>query len=103
MKRSVGINAIGRRVGESHHNAKLTDHDVDLIREFLDERERFTKEMTAAGYGQEQIRHAVAWQKLDIRSIAAKFEVAPSTVQSIHTCQRRGQIPVKFKTIEDPD
>lgn len=103
MKRRIGINTIGRRVGEDHHNAKLTDHEVDLIRGMLDERDRFIKQLEAAGYGREQIRHAPKFVCLDIRSIAVKFDVAPSTVQAIHAGTRRAQSPANFKTIETPD
>lgn len=33
----VGINDNGKRVGEGHHRAKLTDHEVDLIRDLYDD------------------------------------------------------------------
>lgn len=103
MKRTVGINAIGRRVGEDHHNAKLTNHEVDQIHKMLDERDRFVKQLEVAGYGRDQIRHAPKFVGLDIRSIAAKFDVASSTVQDIRTGRRRAQPPVKSKTIDVPD
>ncbi|MCX7168611.1 MAG: hypothetical protein NTV11_20385 [Rhodocyclales bacterium] len=103
MKRTIRINAIGRRIGEDHHNAKLTNHEVDQIHELLDERDRFVKRLEAAGHGRDQIRHAPKFVGLDIRSIAAKFDVAPSTVQDIHTGRRRAQHPAKSKTIDMPD
>lgn len=103
MKRTISINATGRRIGEDHHNAKLTDGDVENIRRMLDERERFVEQLKAAGYGRDQIRHAPKFVGLDIRSIAAKFDVAPSTVQDIRTGRRRAQHPAKSKTIDMPD
>lgn len=27
----VAVNEIGRRVGDSHHNAKLTNHEVEML------------------------------------------------------------------------
>lgn len=32
-KRSVGVNDRGHVVGEDHHRAQLTDHEIDLMRE----------------------------------------------------------------------
>lgn len=103
MQKLIGVNAGGLRVGEDHHNAKLTNHEVDLIRDSLDERERFIEQLQAAGYGKEQIRHAVKWQGLDVRSIAAKHDVSPSTVQDIHVCRRRSQPIARFKPVRVPD
>ena len=38
MKKDVvAVNERGRRIGESHPRAKLTDHEVDLIRELAEE------------------------------------------------------------------
>lgn len=56
--------------------AKLTDHDVDLIRELHDE---------GLGY----------------RKIAKKFEISPSAVRHIVKCTQRFLIPVRFKTIQN--
>lgn len=60
----VGVNDAGRVVGQDHHRAKLTDHDVDLI-----------VNLRAHGmrYGE----------------IAAKFDVSVSTVESVCTGRRR--------------
>lgn len=103
MKRTVSINSIGRRVGESHHNAKLTEGDVENIRRMLEERERFVTDMKSAGYGVRQISKAAAWQGLGFREIATKFEISVSTLHNIHTGKRRAQTIADFKTIEVPD
>jgi hypothetical protein len=68
----IAVNAEGRRVGEDHPNARLTNDEVDLL---LD--------MHAAGY---------SYGKL-----AVIFEVAKATVQGIVTGRYRSQTPARFK------
>ena len=75
MRRIIGLNELHRRVGQDHHNAKLTNHDVDLIRDLRE------------SYG------------LTYESIAEKFECSKSTVRDIVKCNRRAQYPVRFKEI----
>lgn len=70
----VGFNEKGSRVGETHHRARLTDHDVDLIRDLRDE-------------------------GLTYQEIADKFEVSKSTVRDIVKCRRRWQRPEKWKRV----
>lgn len=55
----------GYRCGQQHHNAKLTDHEVELIRSLHDE---------GMGY----------------KLIAKKFEVSPRTVRGI--CNGRSRL-----------
>lgn len=74
----VGCNESGKRVGEDHPNAKLTDHEVDLILEMRDE---------GFSYGE----------------IAKMFEVSKSQVRNIITGLKRCQIPVRFKTVHLSD
>jgi len=64
----------GLRVGEDHQNAKLTNSEVDRIRELHD-----------GGLG---------YQRL-----AAMFEVSKSTIRMIVKYERRATPPAKFKTI----
>lgn len=76
-RRLVGINEIGKRVGESHHRAKLTDEDVELI-------------------------HALREAGLTQQAIAGKFDVAPggisrSTVRDVLSGRIRAQHPVVHK------
>lgn len=70
----VGLNEKGSRVGETHHRAKLTDHDVDLIRDLRDE-------------------------GLTYQEIADKFEVSKSTIRDIVKCRRRWQRPDTWKRV----
>lgn len=68
----VAVNEQGRLIGESHPRAKLTDHDVDLIREL-------------AEYG------------MSYRELARKFECDESTIRRIVSCERRGSTPDRYK------
>lgn len=71
-KRIVAVNARGSAIGEDHPRAVLTNHEVGLLLELRDE-----------GY-------SYAW-------LAAKFEIAKSTVRGYCTGQIRAQHPVGFK------
>lgn len=75
-KKQVAVNAAGYRIGESHHRAKLTDEDVDLILYLRDE-------------------------GLSYAEIAAKFDdsvtVSKSTVRDICLGRIRGQLPDRYK------
>ena len=72
----VTTNDRGLLIGEGHHRAKLTDHEVDLIREL--------HEVHGVGY----------------RVLARKFEVSRATIQSICNYRRRAQIAVGYKRVE---
>ncbi len=80
--KEVQVNENGRRIGQSHPRAKLTDHEVDLIRELYEE-------LAGEGMG----NHKIAEQ------IAAKFEVHGRTVLKIVRCERRGQTPARVKRV----
>jgi len=72
----IGVNAKGYRVGESHHRAKLSDADIDLI--------LYLRE---AG--------------LSFSEIAGKFDdgvtVSKSTVRDVCSARTRGQVPVAYR------
>lgn len=76
MPKLIAVNARGHRVGESHHRAKLSDADVDLILYLRD-----------AG--------------LTYAAIAAKFDdditISKSTVRDICLGRIRAQHPDRFK------
>ena len=71
----VGVNEQGKRVGESHPGAKLTDHDIDLIRQLHEDSD--------LGYAQ----------------IAKEFDVSKWTIADVVKYRRRAQYPTKFKRI----
>jgi len=71
----VGINEKGLRVGEDHHRAKLTDHDVELIRELHEE-------------------HGLGY-----RTLAKKFEVSRSLIRHICKYTLRCQFAAAWKKV----
>jgi hypothetical protein len=72
-KLRVGVNDAGRRVGESHQNAKLSDDDVRLILEL--------HSYHGLGYG----------------ALAKKFEASKATIQKICNGSRRAKAPVRYR------
>lgn len=64
--KNIKVNELGRRIGESHQNTSLTDHDVELILALRDE-------------------------GLTLSEIAEKFEVSKGCVWKIVHGYRRGQ------------
>lgn len=68
----VAVNDRGRLIGESHPRAKLSDHEVDLIRELAED-------------------------GMSYQQIAEKFECSRSTVQAIVECRIRASTPDRYK------
>jgi hypothetical protein len=73
--RLVGVNENGRRVGDFHPNAKLSDGDVELLLEMREE-----------GWG--------------YRRLAAKFEVSKNLVRMICAGKRRCSRVERLKRVE---
>ena len=71
----VGLNEHGKRVGESHHRAKLTDHEIDLIRDLYED-------------------------GMSVSEIARKFEIQKSHCWDICHYVVRCQTVSRFKEIE---
>lgn len=71
----VGCNDAGRRVGQSHHNAVLTDHEVELLLQL----------------------HEQGW---GAKRIAKVMDVGRSTVRDIVSGRRRAQTPVMWRPIQ---
>lgn len=72
----IPVNENGRRIGEGHYRAKLSDEIVDRIRELHEDQGK--------SYG---------W-------IALKLKVSKVYVQMICTYRRRAQTPERFKRVE---
>lgn len=77
MQRTVAINDAGLRIGEEHPNAKLTDAEVEIIRQLHEE------------------------DGLSYKSLAEKFEISKGAVAKICRYERRAQYPVKWKEIQE--
>ncbi|MDP2826501.1 MAG: hypothetical protein Q8O52_27930 [Sulfuritalea sp.] len=71
---TVACNDAGLRIGESHQNAKLTNREVDTIRDLHE---------SGVGY----------------RRLAAMFEVGKTTIRLIVKCERRAQIATRFRAV----
>lgn len=78
----VGVNENGQRVGEDHPRAKLTNHEIDLIRELAEERDA---------------RGRRVWGR---RRLARKFDCSTWTIQSILEERCRLQTAVEFRRVK---
>lgn len=97
MPKLVKINERGRRIGESHPRATLTDHEVDLLLVLLGEREALIEEMQRARAVQAAIDIAVARRGLSFRRLAVKFDISYSHVAKIARGDLRCQTPAIVK------
>lgn len=77
MYKTVAVNDAGLRIGEDHPNARLTDHEVELIRQLRDE-------------------------GMSYRALAEKFECSRWTVGRICRFERRNCQPARFKRVHMP-
>lgn len=78
MKKTVAINERGLRVGEDHQNAKLTNEEVEIIRELHRE-------------------------GLSYKTLAMKFEVSKSLVAAICRFERRAEVATTWRTVHVPE
>lgn len=79
MRKSIAVNDGGYPVGQDHHNAKLTNDQVDRIRDLHED------------YG------------LTYRQLAAMYGVSKSMIAGICQYRRRAQTPFGYKTLEVDD
>jgi hypothetical protein len=77
VRRLVAVNEFGRRIGETHHNAHISNDVVDQIRSAHEDSRR--------GY----------------LEISSEFDIALTTVRKICTYERRAQTPERWKTLKD--
>lgn len=96
-KKLIEVNERGRRIGEAHPRAVLTDHEVQLLIDFLSEREALITALEARGWARTAIDRAVALAGLSYRCIAMKFEVHKQTVAKVAQGHRRCQVAARFK------
>lgn len=76
LRRLVAVNEFGRRIGETHHNAIISDLVVDEI--------RCRHEDHGRGY----------------LEISMEFDIALTTVRKICTYERRAQTPDHWKRLK---
>jgi ribosome-binding protein aMBF1 (putative translation factor) len=72
----VAINEHGRRIGETHHNARIPDSIIDRIRERRED------------------------DGITYRALAQELNLSINTIGKILTYQRRAQTPVAWKRLE---
>lgn len=77
MRQAVAVNESGQRIGETHHRAKLTDRDIDLMRELHEE-------------------HGIGYTKL-----AEKFECSKSEARYICRYMVRCQTAARWRNVLD--
>ena len=80
-KRIIGVNEGGRRIGEDHHRAVLTDDEVELMRQFR------------------ELQKPDGSPQYTYRSLSVIFEVSIGTVYGICSMRWRNQFIVNFKTV----
>lgn len=73
--RMIGVNDAGLRVGEDHQGAKLSNHEVELIR---------------------RLREG----GMSYRAIADKFDISKSMVFYICDYQKRVSTPTRFRRVD---
>ena len=71
-RKIVKVNENGRRIGDDHHNARLTDHEVDALLNLRDQ---------GWSYG----------------TLARKFEISKGAVRNICKGRTRCQTPARLK------
>jgi len=74
-RRLLAVNEKGYRLGEDHHRAKLTNHEVDLVLELL-----------ASGMSE--------------RLVAEKMEISRRTVRDYKAAKTRAQAPAEYLLVE---
>lgn len=95
----VKVNEAGRRVGESHPRAVLTDHEVDLLLELLDYREEQIEKRKEEGWPKPRIDAWLREEQLSFGALAVKFEVCKSAVQKIAQGERRCFAVVELRPV----
>ena len=100
MIKFVPVNERGKRIGEGHPRAKLTDHDVELILALLDERDKEWKKLAGYGLSRSEIQTALRNTQLNRASIAEKFEISKWHVIAIESGRRRGQYAKRWKRVD---
>lgn len=77
MRKRIAVNETGRRIGEDHQHAKLTNDQVDRIRDLHED-------------------HGLSYTQL-----ASMFCVSKSSVADICQYRRRAQTPFGWKTLNE--
>lgn len=93
MAEDVKINERGRRIGESHPRAVLSDHEVDLLLTLLAERDALMRRLRGEGANHGRIKDELIAAGLSMGCLAVKLEVHRQTIVKIARGERRCQTP----------
>lgn len=91
------MNERGCRIGEGHPRAVLSDHEVDLLHQLLDERAELLKQCRAVKMSAADIHRSIIKARLSYGLLAQAFEVSKSTVYDIAVFRIRGQVAAGWK------
>lgn len=97
----VAVNDQGKRMGEGHGRAKLSDHDVELMLSLLECRQMLIDEYLKVGLTRREIERALHTAQLSFSGIGWKFEVGKSQVRRIWIGVQRGQAAARWKMVEE--
>lgn len=93
----IAVSEAGKRMGETHGRAKLTDHDVELIQSLIECRDMLIEEYTKVGLPWSQIKQVLCDKQLSYIGIARKFEISKSHVRHIANGTTRSQAAARWK------
>lgn len=93
----LAVNDRGYVIGEQHQRAKLTDRQVDLVRDLLDARADLMGRLRREGVCKPLVQRALVAAGLDAQSIAARFGVSRRTIRDIDSGTIRAQLAVDYR------
>lgn len=96
-KKHIKVNERGRRIGEDHPRAVLTDHEVALLLDFLTERDALVATLERQGCARSIIDASLTAAGLSYRCLALKFEVCARYIGRIANGERRCQTAMRTK------
>lgn len=96
-KRFVPLNDQGRVIGESHHRAKLTDIEVELILTMMEARDEVVRKCQDAGMNSRATQKYLTRLQLSQRCVADLFGVSRRLIRDIYDGTVRGQVPREWK------
>jgi len=102
MIKFVPVNERGKRINEGHPRAKLSDHEVELMLELLDERKKIVGEMKARGIKWSEILVHLQTVQMSRAFIARKFEISRSYLINVEAGRKRAQFPRMWKRVVEP-
>lgn len=100
MTRLVAVNERGLRIGEGHPRAVLSDHEVELLLQLLEERAELLRQCRAVRMSAADIERSMIKARLSYGLLAKAMEVSKATVYRIATYKCRAQTAARFKRVE---